>query len=339
VTRTQTTVAMGAIILSFGSVWLFLADSGNHPDRLGAVESWSECPFSDHQRAEVLATGLDDVRGLAFHDGTLILAEANGMVLKYSDSQLYEDPPPNDQPQKVDQRGAAVDGDSLFIAQHGRGRISKRNPIDSQTDSGVNLTNISGPAGIAVSNDMLYVTDDRPWPGTAIETSFDSSDYSRWLDKGTQRLFGGVLACQKPADQSCSFLPGIRLRHPSGIAADQTGKFLFVTESDANQVRWVILENKAGQWTETGALGSMSTAGKVLPAFLGIATNIPTAKGNKYVFCAGPTGLYIFSWPPADRMLGRVVFDEPVSGVAVHEKFVYLIVGHRLCRLKMDHAN
>jgi hypothetical protein len=51
------------------------------------------------------------------------------------------------------------------------------------------------------------------------------------------------------------------------------------------------------------------------------------------IFAAGPTGLYAFDSGGAS--IGRMIFDEPVSGVSVSRDFLYLSVGHLLCRVPL----
>jgi hypothetical protein len=312
-----------AIAASLGLLYLGCRfDQQKLTGRLGKIESWSEeFPFSHEQRAEVLVTGLGEIRGLADHNGRILMADANGRVPRYAGE--LEEGRSKDEPANVDQRGAAVDGNLLFIAQYDQGRISTRNLQTQQDLPGIDLTDVSGPSGIAVAGATLYVTDDRPWRSSTDSKSSDSP--------------GAVLACPKSGGGSCSPVAGSRLQHPSGIALDDTGTFLFVTESDAAQVRWAVFQKITSTWIEAGALGSARVAGEVLPPFVGIAFGKPDpAKPRSYVFAAGPNSLDVFSWPRPSQMLGRVVFEEPVSGVVVHDKLIYLVVGHRLCRLTMD---
>ena len=337
-------IAVSAALIAV-SVGLWLIDSKPHLDRLGAAESWSTSfPFSKNPQAEVLETGLDDVRGLACDaNGNVFLAEANGRVLEYTAAGSFREPLPLvnkpgelplKEPEKIDQRGAVVCGKSLFIAAHGQGRVvSRESPLDASREEALDVSPITGPSGIAVASDTLFITDDRPWPGPSEDTSFDSSDYTRWIDKGTSRLFGAVYTCTVQKSQWTVALVGSRLRHPSGIAAEGPNGPLFVAESDSAEVRWAIFEkNHKGGWTEAGALGSAPAAGGILPPFMGVAID----DAHQYVFAAGPKSLYVFS--RQDGMLGRILFEEPVTGVAYHARAVYLMAGHQLCRLRMDEA-
>ncbi len=50
------------------------------------------------------------------------------------------------------------------------------------------------------------------------------------------------------------------------------------------------------------------------------------------VYAAGPNGLYVLS--PQQGKLGRMLFEEPVTGIAYQADTIYLVSGHRLCLLK-----
>jgi hypothetical protein len=63
------------------------------------------------------------------------------------------------------------------------------------------------------------------------------------------------------------------------------------------------------------------------PKFLGIALE----RERHILYAAGPMGLYAFT--PDGESVGRMLFDEPVSGVALTKSYIYLIVGHMLCRI------
>jgi hypothetical protein len=341
--RTVWVVAIGVPVAGLLAL-AFNRGQPKHPDWLGRIESWSlDFPFSHEDRAAILVTGLGDIRGLAEHDGDILLAEANGRLLKFSDkskAKLEEDwRATDDEPVKVDQRGAAVDQDALFVAQYDRSSILQRKPIDAKPPySLLYFKEITSPSGIVASKGMLYITDDRALPPPREDPA--SSDSAKTA-KGSE--FGSVIACPTKGGDCCLPLASSRLRHVSGIAADSTGKFLFVTEFDSKAVRWSVLQFRANQWSEAGALGSVPVEKAALPAFLGIAFGNPIPGGSSsYVFAAGPNSLYVFSWTAGSewqagsQMLGRMVFDDPVSGVAVHGKYVYLVVGHRLCRITVD---
>jgi hypothetical protein len=334
-------------------ILLYVFDEKPEPDRLGEAIIGSEIfPFPKAQ-ASILLHGLPEVRGLASNrQGDLFLSVANGgVVVSPRGSKM----PPrewnvmhsclNEPCEKVDQRGIAVSENSVYMAEHGRGRLTAADALlcekDVRTLKGV-FEGILGPTGLAVVGNTLFMTDDRPWPGTTADTSYDSADYNRWLDKGTPRLFGTLSVCTLDAEeeQCVPKVVGSRLPHPSGIAAVCPGGPVFVTESDAAEVRWPIFNWNSldAKWNQTGALGSVATSGKVLPPFLGIALDEePDAQDHPaghYVFAAGPDGLYVFDRKGGS--LGRVIFEEQVTGVAYSHDNVYLIVGHMLCRLTID---
>jgi len=313
------------------AIVLGLSDSLHHADRLGDVESWSKAfPAEKMARPEVLETGLDEVRGLTYGpDGKLYLAKSDGKVVAFApvnSAGKQEEVLPDSGGR--DLRGVAFAPGGLVIAAHGRGLIIgwdvSQRPV-AQTV--VPSTGLTGPSGIAVAGTTMFVTDDRPWPAPGQETAFDSSDYSRWLDKSTQRLFGvltvGVL---NNGAFDWTAVP-VRLRHPSGVAALQPNGPVYVAEADASEIRWPIFtKGSDGKWAQTGALGTFSTDGVVLPPFLGVAI------AGKYIVAAGPHSLYVFDGTTA---LGRIVFDYPVSGVAANGNDIFLVVGDRLCHTQL----
>jgi len=311
-------VVLAAVLV--GLPWLLKqADTEPHQDRVGKAERWSKgFPFGEESQAEVLETGLEDVRGVACDSkGTIYLAEGGGQMLQFPAVQPSKDSK-LDEPENADLRGLAFAGHDLLIAEHARGRVM-------QAGSDAVATTVTGPVGLAAISGALFVTDDRPWPASGEAASFDSTDYSRWLGQASQRVFGAVWQCAAGGG-ACEQVAN-QLRHPSGIAVTSEDGPVYVAESDAHEVRWAIFaKEKEGKWQPAGALGSASADGVALPAFLGVAVD------HDLVYAAGPNSLYVLS--PKDGMLGRIVFDEPVSGVAANGGYVYLIAGHRLCRLK-----
>ena len=318
--------ALGAVVFL---VWLWMTDSrSRHPlERLGRAVAWqSTCPFPQDSQARVVATGLGEVRGLACNgQGGVFLADSKGHVMLWSANGLLEPSYASAEPDSTDLRGLAMADGALLLAEHGRGSLLR---WDGQSMSALSfgIGPYSGPAGIARAGDTLFLTDDRPWPGAPEEQAYDSADYGRWLEKGTPRLFGAVYACT-PQDHRCERV-GTRLRHPSGIAAMSATGPVFVAEADSTEVRWAILKkDESGSWKQSGALGSAATGGKPMPPFLGVALD----PANGYVFAAGPLGIYVFS--TEGSILGRVDFDDPVSGLSCQPGAVFAVVGHRLCRI------
>jgi hypothetical protein len=338
------------------------------------------------QQAEVLDYGLQNVRGLAYDPAVkmLFLAEGdrsllvgnweteqksqagNVFTLRYPDEKfMCQDERCGD----ADQRGLAVWNSQLYSAEHGRGRIAVRTypvpkpgtyrdpklimddvvPSLLQSSSlAEDAHSLSGPAGVAAVNGAVFITDDRPWPGApTAPSSFDSADYAAWTGKGAARPFGGIYLCDK---DSCKLISG-SLRHPSGVAAAGLNGPIFVAEADGQEIRWPIFVKPEKDWIEAGSLGSMPISGNTLPTFLGLALFDPcngtcnNDDSRKMVFASGPGGLYVFD--TRGTILGRVMFDEPVSGIALTGKEVYeqpgdleplryrlyLVVGHMLCSL------
>ncbi|HLN00406.1 MAG TPA: hypothetical protein VK335_14050 [Bryobacteraceae bacterium] len=338
------------------SILLYELDHKPNPNRLGKAISWSPSfPFPDAQ-ASILWYGLVDVRGLASNkSGDLFLSAANGDVLVYStrhEKNQKSNPIhtcPQEPCEKVDQRGIAISDTSIYVAEHGRGRLTvKAGAADLSEKESTPLEGafeeLRGPSGLGAVGTTLFITDDRPWPGTTADASYDSADYSRWLDKGTPRLFGALYTCTVDTkEERCKpALVGSRLRHPSGVVAVCPAGPVFVTEFDSAEVRWPIYNwnPQLQKWNQTGALGSIAASGEVLPTFLGITLDDAAHDyaahhdTGHYVFAAGPGGLYVFDRKGGS--LGSVIFDEPVTGVAYWEDDVYLIVGHMLCRLTID---
>jgi hypothetical protein len=312
-------------------VWGF--DDYPARDHIGKAEYWSrDFPFSRYPQAVVLQTGLDDPRGIASdRAGDVFIAEANGRVFEFSAAEKYSEAPPSqDMPAYIDQRGIAFNEDLILTAVHDAGKITKRHgPVGAPPEQPLLDGALTGPSGLAVSGQTLFITDDRPWPGAGPDPAFDSADYTRWLDKDAQRMFGSVWACS-PVIPCVPAPLNVRLLHPTGIAAASDG-LLYVVESGSHEVRWAILKQDNGAWSEIGALGSVQTPGDPLPSFLGIALD----RNQRYVFAAGPKSLYVFS--RQDRnLLGRIVFEGPVSGVAYCAGQIYLIVGRQLCRIEMN---
>jgi peptidoglycan-associated lipoprotein len=339
------------VFLSFAALLLSVALFRLYPrsvkpgprfDHLGeAIDCTERFPLNKGQ-AEVLEYGLQDVRGLATErhpddpDGKqdrIFLVEANRGVLVYSvaDGALSTAGKlslcPKQPCDTMDQRGAVFTTGRLYLAEHGRDGISFRlppfeevreSPLPGAVDS------LSGPVGLAAAGKTLFITDDRPRSGPATSPVTYDHDYVKWLSEGRPKLVGSVYTCSVENCQPEQI--GSTLGAPSGIAAAGAEGPVYVAEAEANEVRWPIYKISAGKWTQSGALGSAKASGPVSP-FLGMALD----DSRTLVFAAGPGGLYVFHIDGA--MLGRVAFDEPVTGVACSKETVYLVVGHMLCRM------
>lgn len=322
------------VVMAAVAVLVFLAVWGARPSdtRLGSLEVWSaKFPFchspENCQFPQILVSGLDDVRGLAYDtDRGILMATADGTMLSYDDKQartgLYEPDYAPDKPESMDERGIARMGDRLLIAEHGRGRIAALGCCGAFEEFAAAGT---GPSGIAVVGNTIYYTDDHPWPAPP--------DYKAPGSRGTV-----VRLTQRP-DKSWTAEPiGTRLEQVSGIAVNRADDRLYFTESGPREVRWISLkwDRAKCQWVSAGSLGSARTEGTTLPVFLGIAVD----SDDRYVFAAGPLSLYVIS--PRYGMLGRIVFQEPVTGVTYSppppggKASIYMVVGNRLCRIQLE---
>jgi len=297
--------------------------------------------------AEVLAYGLEDPRGLAYDKARNLVLIADG---ERSDVVLYDIarrayvrngsvPCPEGPCQAVDLRGIAMWHGNSYVAEHDRARIALLGAgpaADFPEDDAL----FAGPSGVAIDkrNSIVFVTDDRPWPGAAAApTPYDVSDYTRWLDQNRPRMVGAAYALPVAGgkvDSTSVDVFGKDLRHPSGIAIS-TGGTLYVTEADQHETRWVKFKRGPDcHWTRSGVLAAAKSLDGSIPAFQGIAIN---GDGTN-IYAAGPGGLYVFQ--SDGTALGRVEFDGPVTGLAwgscgdgSRDSCLYLAVAHSLCRL------
>src|SRR5260370_13371238 len=230
-------------------------------------------------QAEILGYGLEEPRGLAADaNGRVFVLENNWSLIRYGPESTpmarldQRTPCPKESCVGADQRGIAIAGDRLFIAEHGRGLVtimpvpgasaaSARSPLAETPKQ------MTGPSGIAAAGNAIFITDDRPWPGPpGKESSYDSADYGRWLDKGAARTLGAIYTCN--SDKCAPELISGALRHPSGIAARCEEGPVFVAEADGGEVRWPCYSKDAGRWEQTGALASVPISGASLASFL-----------------------------------------------------------------------
>jgi sugar lactone lactonase YvrE len=242
-----------------------------------------------------------------------------------------------------------------YVAEHDRARILVRDPEPLQVARGVaslgagavadfpdNGVLLAGPSGVAVDkrNSIVFVTDDRPWPGSAAApTPYDVSDYRRWLDQNRPRMFGAAYALPVAGgkvDGASVDVFGKDLRHPSGIAISADGT-LYVTEADQHETRWVKFKRGPDcHWAPSGVIAAAKSLDGRVPAFQGIAIN----RDGTHIYAAGPGGLYIFR--SDGTALGRVEFDGPVTGLVwgscgnLGNSCLYLGVAHSLCRLRTN---
>jgi hypothetical protein len=246
----------------------------------------------------------------------------------------------------------------LYSAEHGRQRVTVRNigpnpgikdvnsrllyssPLAADTHS------VSHPVGVAAVDGDLFVTDDPSWPGPpATQPSQASPKPAALMPTVTAGQSGAIYVCDANA---CTSIAGT-LGHPSGVAAANINGPIFVAEWGQEEIRWPIFAKPGKDWVQTGSLGTVPISNGTVPTFLGVALFDPcngcSDDSRKMVFAAGPGGLYVFDI--RGTLLGRVTFDEPVTGLALTGKEVYeqrddpnpvryrlyLVVGHTLCSL------
>jgi hypothetical protein len=315
------------------AVCLVLNTLDSHPrrDLIGSpVACTNSFPFRGMQ-AEILEYGLQDVRGLTCDASgqNVFVSEGKRSLLVYSTrsgsiikSRRLECPgAPCD---VSDRRGLAFAQPALYVAEHGRGQImfrdfgpsSAEGSSTSDPDTRLGISKpvpgtpgiVVSPSGLAVAEQTLFITDD--------------GQVDSW-----GRSSGALWVCSSVDCKPDKIVD--HLEHPSGVAAAAKLGPVYVVERTEQQVRWPIFTKTAdGKWIRTGALGSApnSTGSS---AFLGIAVD----DSRSTIFTAGPGGVYIFG--RNGRNSGRMMFDDPVTGVASCGKDVYFAVGHMLCRLKI----
>ena len=214
------------------------------------------------------------------------------------------------------------------------------------------LNSVRSPAGIRISPGAIYVTDDSPGKDIC-QASAKKTGGSLYVipisqdDKARQPASVTPLKSKQPGSPSSPPSPNATgnstgeqivpppvrvsegLHRPSGILPDDANGLVYVADVDDEQktLRWVIFKKKEERWIPAGYLSSTPTNGKPLPKFLGLAS------GNGRIFAAGPMALYAFR--PDGTSIGKMEFDEPVSGVAATDDAIYLIVGNVLGRIQM----
>jgi len=313
-------------------VCLFLKQVDSHPrrDLLGtAVACTNKFPFVD-KHAEILEYGLQDVRGVACDASGqhVFVAEGERSILVYSTESgslvrsrrlLCPDAPC----EVADRRGLALGQRGLYVAEHGRGQIilrdvatwlrslSSSGDLDPSLASSMPLAGSPGvleaPSGVALSDDMLFISDDP-------------------VSEGSVEQKGALYAC--PSADCKPQLIADHLNHPSGIAAASKDGPVYVAEERAHSVEWAIFaKTPSGEWARSGTLGSAPFAHAVPQPFRGIAIN----DTKSIIFAAGPGGLYVFG--KSGRHSGRILFEDPISGIAACGQDLYFVTGHMLCRL------
>ena len=223
-------------------------------------------PFKLIDQAEILLSGLDDPRGLACSDQTIYIAEGTGTILRYPAPPTPADSFADKSSARIDLRGIAASHHGLLLADFSRAEIMRLpRPPSTQDEQQIVANDLTGPSGVALADHAIFVTDARPWPGPpASENTFESSDYGRWLDKGTPRLFGALFVGEMsvPGGSYTWTAAPVRLRHPSGVAAVSAGGPVYVAESDDTEVRWPVIEPLAAKWIQRRALGAVPVEGR-----------------------------------------------------------------------------
>jgi hypothetical protein len=324
---------------------LYLADKDRHLYRMGKAVACKDDSVFEGAQAEILEYGLQDVRGLALDSSQryLYIAEANREVLIYDTlpdpKQADADHPSagfinsshdlicrDGECENLDDRDVAIAGTEIFITENGKARIFLRIIDADHHLAGSKLWDpnwadtLSTPSGIAVIQSRVFVSTEMP---ARLAQGAGS--------RPTQR--GGALyvACENGDCQPD--LIGDTLKHPSGVVSRGANGPVYVADDNGNSVRYLIYRKVPGRgWIEDGFLASVPKGGEAVSRFLGLAFS----EQKKMIFAAGPGGIYAFDVHSAS--MGRMIFDEPVSGVAVSDRYryIYLVVGHMLCRISLD---
>jgi len=358
----RTRAIFWATMLAFCTIVLSKVDNQPAHERLGHAIACSErFPFRKHPQAEILEFGLQDVRGIACdREGSRVfLAEGNrSLLIDWLDSGAgtlsgalalpdFEDPDPRtmcpEEPCGVaDERGLAILDGKLFSVERGRGQITVTHVPQSRfsgTSEGsawlLSASPLPGrhesltePSGIAAVNNTLFITDEPLRPRRPESNSNGAIDHTGRAEESTAQVSGALYVCA--ADQCLPETIDGSLRHPSGVAAEKEDGPVFVAETGTHEVRWPVYGRIDGRWAEIRSLGSVPISGERVPPFLGVALD----DSRKMVFAAGPGGLFVFDFD--GTLLGRVMFDGPVTGVATGGDHVYLAVGNTLSALTLD---
>lgn len=324
-------------------VALYFGDRNRHFYSMGKAVACKDDSVFEGVQAEILEYGLQDVRGLATDASGryLYVAEANRPILIYDtvpapgqSDQKHRDPGFINSPfdltcrdgkcEDLDDRDIAIAGEEAFITENGKGRIFLRK-LDKGRDLGrAELWDpkwadaLNTPSGISVTQDVVFVSTDTP------------SRYARGTVPDPSKKGGALYVVCRIGDCQPDLI-GATLQHPSGVVSRGPNGPVYVADDNEDSVRWLIYRKVADRgWIQDGLLASVPKSGETTPRFLGIAFS----SAKQMIFAAGPTGIYAFDVHGAS--IGRMDFDEPVSGVAVSDKWLYLVVGHMLCRIPFD---
>jgi len=264
----------------------------------------------------------------------------------------------------ADARDVVIDGSDAYVVEHGKGRIFKgtlgndghlTSLVSDETDTPQVAFSPSGvggsPQALAVSGEtflegetakadtnktkgLLYIF---PRPGkkqneAAQNQSSSKKNEAQEKSKPDSQPAPPTIDLKDNIDQEPP-KPAIStgLHRPSGVVWEESGKYVYVADDDDvdDAVRWSIFEQQGKGWVPAGLLASVPKMHQGMPKFLGIALE----HEKQIIFAAGPMGLYAFRHD--GESIGKISFDEPVSGVALTSDYIYLIVGHMLCRIPL----
>jgi DNA-binding beta-propeller fold protein YncE len=356
-----------AVLLIISMLGVF--DNQGHTDFMGKAESCVGGEYFKNTHAEILAYGLHDAGGItADPTGRYIyIAEGNRPLVVYDTENNSLDVQkregefscPDGLCGDLGARDVALSRNNKFVAAHGNGSVLRRADgcsADAFSPSSMEaLSSVRSPAGIRISPGAIYVTDDSPGKDICEACAKKKAGGSLYVipisqdDKGQQAAAVAPMKSKQPGSSSSRPSPNVMadskgqqtapslvrvsegLHRPSGILPDEASGRVYVADVDdeAKVLRWVILKKKEEGWIPSGYLSSTSTNGRPLPKFLGLAS------ANGMIFAAGPMALYAFK--PDGTSMGKMAFDEPVSGVTVTGNAIYLIVGNVLGRIQMPY--
>jgi hypothetical protein len=299
--------------------------------------------FGDKQ-AEVLAYGLEEVTGLAVQSGRVYIAEARRPLLVLEPDNLKNPTAQawfqcgtgycDELTRQICHDGVCDAHDSLSVQTAGNtmlfvldGRIVKGSlndasglPTSEQPSKLKGSENITNPAGLWKANSVLFVTAD----------SLPLSNREDRTHTGKLIAVCDGISC---VDSNPPH-PATGLDRPSGIVALEDFGPIYVAEETGDGVRWSTYHREGSDLLRDGTLAAVPekhSSGRFL-AMAAWRAPQPANKNGAVILAAGPEGLYAFGSDGTN--LGRMLFEEPVSGVAVWNDWIYLTVGHLLCRIR-----
>jgi hypothetical protein len=333
-------VLAGALI-----VVLYLLDTNRHLYRMGKAVACKDDSVFEGAQAEILEYGLQDVRGLTTDSSQrfIYMAEANREVLIY-DTLLDRNQVDAQHPaggfinsdhdlicrdgecENLDDRDIAIVGNQAYITEDGKAKISIRVLGVDHKLNGWRLWDpkwadaIDTPSGISVIEHRIFISTETP------------SRFAHGTASDPKKRDGALYVACEVGDCQPDLI-GDTLQHPSGVVSTGPNGPVYVVDDGGDSVRYSIYRKVLGRgWIQDGLLASVPKGGQEMPRFLGIAFS----KVKQMIFAAGPGGIYAFDAHGAS--LGRMVFDQPVSGVTVSDenRYLYLAVGSMLCRISFD---